>query len=363
MSQPETLFDADFMERLEYLKVMATRMLPSRHRGEHRARKRGAGIELADYRPYVDGDDTRDVDWKAFLRLDKLVLRVFDEEADLPIYLFVDRSASMAFGDPPKFDFARRMAGALSYIGLMNHDLISIVWYGPKIEGWMAPKRGRNQIFRAFRFLDAGETGGATSLSACFRAFFGSRRKRGLAVVLSDLMDDENLLGAFDACRHQKHDMFVIQTLSPQELDPALPDEALLTDSEDGSERRVRVTPRLLGRYRQALGECARRSAPTAPLRVRLFGRGHRPALRGRGHGHLPAGPLHPLTGGEPDGLRRRSAADRARRPADRRRDLPPLLGAARAAAGGRSLEPHLAAGPRRTAAPGRTSSAGSFRC
>ena len=74
-------------------------------------------------------------------------------------------------------------------------------------------------------------------------------------MVLSDLMDDENLLGAFDACRHQKHDMFVIQTLSPQELDPALPDEALLTDSEDGSERRVRVTPRLLGRYRQALGE------------------------------------------------------------------------------------------------------------
>jgi len=255
MSNSQTLFDNDFMERLEYLKLMATRMLPSRHRGEHRARKRGSGIELADYRPYVDGDDTRDVDWKAFLRLDKLVLRIFDEEADLPVYLFVDRSASMAFGNPPKFDFARKMAGALSYIGLMNHDLISIVWYGRKIDGWMAPKRGRNQIFRAFRFLDAGGTGGATSLSACFRTFFGSRRKRGLAVVLSDLMDEEDLLGAFDACRYQKHDMFVVQVLTPEELDPALPDEALLTDSEDGSERRVRVTPRLLDRYQKALAE------------------------------------------------------------------------------------------------------------
>ncbi len=255
MSGRETLFDAAFMERIEYLKLMATRMLPSRHRGEHRARKRGTGIELADYRPYVDGDDTRDVDWKAFLRLDKLVLRIFDEEADLPVYLFVDQSASMAFGDPPKFDYARKMAGALSYIGLMNHDLISIAWYGEKIGGWMPPKRGRNQVFRAFRFLDAGSTGGETSLSACFRAFFGSRRKRGLAVVLSDLMDEGDLLGAFDACRHQKHDMFVMQVLTPQELDPELPDEALLTDSENGSERRVRITPRLLDRYQRALGE------------------------------------------------------------------------------------------------------------
>ena len=255
----DTLFDADFMERLEYLKLMATRMLPSRHRGEHRARKRGSGIELADYRPYVDGDDTRDVDWKAFLRLDKLVLRIFDEEADLPVYLFVDRSASMAFGDPPKFDFARRMAGALSYIGLMNHDLVSIAWYDRRIGGLMPAKRGRNQVFRAFRFLDAGETGGETSLAACFRAFFGSRRKRGLAVVLSDLMDAEDLVAAFDACRYQKHDLFVVQVLSPEEMDPALPDEALLTDAEDGSERRVRVTPRLLDRYREALDEHRRK--------------------------------------------------------------------------------------------------------
>lgn len=253
MSDQKTLFDADFMERLEYLKLMATRMLPSRHRGEHRARKRGTGIELADYRPYVDGDDTRDVDWKAFLRLDKLVLRIFDEEADLPVYLFVDQSASMAFGDPPKFDYARKMAGALSYIGLMNHDLISIAWYGEKIGGWMPPKRGRNQIYRAFRFLDAGDTGGGTSLAECFRMFFGSRRKRGLAVVLSDLMDSGDLLAAFDACRYQKHDMVVVQVLTPQEEDPQLPDEALLTDSEDGSERRIRVTPRLLARYREAL--------------------------------------------------------------------------------------------------------------
>ncbi len=251
----ETLFDAHFMERLEYLKMMAARMLPSRHRGEHRARKRGSGIELADYRPYVAGDDTRDVDWKAFLRLDKLILRVFDEDADLPVYLFVDRSASMAFGDPSKFDHARKLAGALAYIGLLNHDLVSIVWYGDGMGEAMPPKRGRNQVFRAFRFLDAGATGGATSLSAAFRSFFGSRRKRGLAVILSDLMESDDLVAAFDACRHQKHDMFIVQVLTPEELEPALPDEALLTDSEDGSERRVRVTPRLLSRYAQALEE------------------------------------------------------------------------------------------------------------
>ncbi len=251
----DTLFDASFMERLEYLKMMAARMLPSRHRGEHRARKRGSGIELADYRPYVPGDDTRDVDWKAFLRLDKLILRVFEEDADLPVYLFVDRSASMAFGNPSKFDHARKLAGALAYIGLLNHDLITIVWYGDAMGEALPGKRGRNQVFRAFRFLDAGESGGRTSLAAAFRSFFGSRRKRGLAVILSDMMDSGDLVAAFDACRHQKHDMFLVQVLTPEELDPTLPDEALLTDSEDGSERRVRVTPRLLARYGEALEE------------------------------------------------------------------------------------------------------------
>src|SRR3990172_6320135 len=123
-SAVSTLFDEEYLKKREYLKLGWSHMLPGHMRGEHRARKKGTGVEFADYRPYVSGDDTKDVDWKAYLRLDKLILRIFDEEGDLPIYLFVDSSLSIDFRHPQKFDYARRVAAALAYIGLLNLDRV-----------------------------------------------------------------------------------------------------------------------------------------------------------------------------------------------------------------------------------------------
>ena len=160
MGEVSTLFDEEFLRKLEYLKLVANRMIPGQLRGEHRARKKGTGVEFADYRPYVSGDDTKDVDWRAYLRLDKLILRIFDEEADLPIYLFVDSSLSMNFGDPSKFDYARKVAAALGYIGLLNLDRVSVIGFDNGVSAQIASKRGRNQIWRIFKFLERMETSG-----------------------------------------------------------------------------------------------------------------------------------------------------------------------------------------------------------
>lgn len=249
MPEPATLFDDEFLRKLEYLKLVSNRMVPGHLRGEHRARKKGTGIEFADYRPYVSGDDTKDVDWKAFMRLDKLLLRIFDEEADLPIYLFVDSSQSMDFGEPRKFDYARKVAAALAFIGLLNLDRISVINYAGGVSEQIVSKRGRNQIWRIFRYLDRAEVNGETSLEKAFKAFFGARRRRGLVVILSDFMDPEGFEAGFDFVRLFRHDVFNIQILSPQEVRPELPDEALLVDSESGSSERVRVSPGLLAAY------------------------------------------------------------------------------------------------------------------
>jgi len=249
MAAVATLFDEEFLKKLEYLKLISSRMLPGHMRGEHRARKKGTGVEFADYRPYVSGDDTKDVDWKAYLRLDKLILRIFDEEADLPIYLFVDSSLSMDFGEPSKFDYARKVAAALAYIGLLNLDRVSVIGYSAGISEQIASRRGRNQIWRIFAFLDRMTLSGETSLHRAFRTYFGSKRRRGLVVVASDFMDPAGLEPAFDFLRFQRHDVFNVQILSPEEMKPQFPDEAMLVDSENGGSHRLRLSPTLLTAY------------------------------------------------------------------------------------------------------------------
>lgn len=248
-----TLFDEEFLKKLEYLKLVSNRMVPGQLRGEHRARKKGTGIEFSDYRPYVGEDDTKDVDWKAFLRLDKLIIRIFDEEADLPIYLFVDSSASMRFGEPSKFDYGRKVAAALAYIGLLNQDRISVIGYADGVAQQIASKRGRNQIWRIFSFLDRMESIGETSLHKAFRTFFGTRRRRGLVVVASDFMDPDGYEAAFDFIRLFRHDIFNLYILSPEEVRPQFPDEAMLVDSESGASQRLRMSPGLLAAYQREM--------------------------------------------------------------------------------------------------------------
>ena len=117
-----SLFDDEFLKKLEYLSILSKRLFAGQLKAERRAKRRGTGLEFADYRQYVAGDDFRHLDWKAYLRLNRLILRLFEEEEDLPIYIFVDASQSMSYGDPSKFDYARRVAAALCYIGLSNLD-------------------------------------------------------------------------------------------------------------------------------------------------------------------------------------------------------------------------------------------------
>ena len=153
---PESqLFDDEFMSKLTYLNIVSKQMIPGHMHGEHRAKKRtDSGIEFADYRQYVAGEDTKNVDWRTFMRLDKLILRMFEEDADLPIYIFFDASKSMDHGEPSKYDYARKIAAALSYIGLSNHDRVAIIGFANGIAHEMVARKGTNQIWRAFDFLE-----------------------------------------------------------------------------------------------------------------------------------------------------------------------------------------------------------------
>jgi len=139
-----TLFDDEFLKKLEYLNIISKRLFAGQLRAERRTRKRGTGLEFADYRAYVAGDDFRHLDWKAYLRLNRLILKLFEEEEDLPIYFFVDSSQSMSYGDPSKLDYSRRVAAALCYIGLANLDRVNVISFAEGVKAELPPQQGKN---------------------------------------------------------------------------------------------------------------------------------------------------------------------------------------------------------------------------
>lgn len=206
---------------------------------------------FADYRPYSPGEDTRNLDWGTYLRLDRLILRLFEEEADLPVYVFVDVSRSMDFGTPSKFDFARRFAAAIAYVGLINHDRVSLVAFSDGLVEEMPARRGKSQVWRSLHFLERLKSASGTSLQSAFRGFFGARRTRGLVVVISDFLDTEGFERSFQVIREFRHDVFAIHVTSPEELDPAPADEVLLVDAELGHSTRTRITPDIVKAYRE----------------------------------------------------------------------------------------------------------------
>ena len=120
------LLDPKFMARLDALDVLSRKILQGKLQGERRSKRRGQSVEFADHRPYVVGDDLRFVDWNIYGRLDQLFLKLFLEEQDLTVHILVDASASMAEGEPAKDLFAKKLAAALGYIGLVNNNRVTL---------------------------------------------------------------------------------------------------------------------------------------------------------------------------------------------------------------------------------------------
>ena len=118
------LFDSDFLKKLEYLSLVSRRVFRGQLLAQRRTMQLGGGIEFADHREYTPGDDFRYLDWNVYARHDELLLKRFQEEEDLHVYLLLDCSKSMAFGDPSKFDYVRRVGAALAYIALADLDRV-----------------------------------------------------------------------------------------------------------------------------------------------------------------------------------------------------------------------------------------------
>jgi len=240
-------FEDDFLKKLEYLHVVSKRAFAGQNRADRLARKRGRGLEFADHRGYSPGDDFRHIDWKAYQRLNRLLLRLFDEEQDLPIYLFIDSSRSMA--EPAKFDQARRIAAALCYIGLAHLDRVTILSFAAGLGDERVPGRGKGRIFRVFELLEKMEASGGTDLRESFKQFAARTRQQGLAVVISDFLDPAGFEPGLKMLASMGHDIFAVHITSQFDRDPGALGEIRFVDAETGDVRDIEVTPALVEAY------------------------------------------------------------------------------------------------------------------
>jgi uncharacterized protein (DUF58 family) len=249
------LFDEEFQRRLETLAIVSRRVFAGRLRAERRTKKKGSGLEFADHRDYVPGDDFRFVDWGIYQRFGRLLVRLYEEEEDLSIYFLVDCSSSMAFGDGKKFDQARRLVAALAYVGLANLDRITVVGVGDRVEARMPTTRGKGRIFTVFRFLSGLRPEGRTDLGEALKTFVAQHKRRGLAVLVSDLYDPAGFEGAINVLRFNGFEPYVLHVVDPAEAKPPLHGDVRVYDCETGDEREVTVTDRLLSRLALAYRE------------------------------------------------------------------------------------------------------------
>jgi uncharacterized protein (DUF58 family) len=244
------LFDERFLKTLEHLHMVSRKVFSGNLRAERRTRKVGSGIEFADHRTYARGDDFRYIDWNLYGRLDKLLLRLFEEEEDLAIYILVDVSDSMAIGSPlPKLHYAMQIGAALTYVGLANLDRVAIIPFSDHLVDRMPPARGKNRIFRVFDFLRKCDIGGKTALADCMKDFVTQNKRRGLAVVISDFYDPVGFEQGINTLRYHKFEPFILQAYDLREASPALHGDLTLVDCETGDTREVTVSKSLLEAY------------------------------------------------------------------------------------------------------------------
>jgi uncharacterized protein (DUF58 family) len=258
----EPLLSARLLHQLEQLEMLARRRSRSASRGERRSKARGQSVEFADHRNYVLGDDLRYLDWNLFGRLDRLFVKLYEEERELPVQIFLDASESMAFGTPSKFDFARRLAAGLGYVALCGFDRVTVRVFPEAPAGDAAQAsaraalrgvRGTKSALAYLEQLTLLRSGGAGEFNPALQRGAREVRQAGVAVVLSDVLDPAGYAAGLDALVARGFHVHLVQILAPEELNPSTFGDLRLVDSESAAEEEVTFGRFRLKAYRQVV--------------------------------------------------------------------------------------------------------------
>jgi len=274
----EELLSSELIARVSHLDVSSRKLFAGKLKGERRSKKRGESVEFADHRPYAAGDDLRHIDWNIYARLDRFFMKLFMEEEDLSLHIVIDASASADCGNPNKFFYMQQVAMTMGYIGLVNLNRVAVTAIGMRdelvipggeksIAGSVRDLRGRRRTQDLARFLCSIQPEDSTDFTAAAKRIAMTRRGKGVMIVLSDFFMKEGYETGLRLLVGRGYDVFAIQVLSPQEVEPDIAGDLMLRDIEDGDQAEVTISAPLLKKYKQNLAAycqqlrdyCARR--------------------------------------------------------------------------------------------------------
>ncbi len=229
------LLDRLFLEKLERLTIQWQKSFPGLVGGHNPSRFAGGGQEFLDHRQFHQGDDLRSVNWRAYMRLDKMFLKMFQIEPRIPIRLLLDTSASMAAGDGSKFLYARQIAAALAYVGLVRHDMISVHPFSSHLGEGKRTGGGRTQFSSTLRYFESLRAEGKTDFHHVVREFISTFGQRGLLIVISDFLDEADCERALQYLGDFGHELFLVQLWTEEDRTPPWSGELELEDGETGN--------------------------------------------------------------------------------------------------------------------------------
>lgn len=249
----------EFFGRLETLALNLRADLAGFFGGQHRVRTYGQTVEFADYREYMLGDDIRRIDWNLYSRFEKYFLKLFTDERQMQVQVFLDCSASMGKANPNKGDYAVAVAAALGFLAVHNMDKVSFnLMKGNACENPFGTIVGKNAFFRAVGELENIEFDGETDISAAVSRCPDTGTNSGLSVIVSDFFTESDWKKAVDFLNYKRRQVLLIQVMSPDEFDPVYSGRINLIDSEsvdmaDIRNMKLKITRSMQLAYEEAL--------------------------------------------------------------------------------------------------------------
>ncbi|MBV9743951.1 MAG: DUF58 domain-containing protein [Acidobacteriia bacterium] len=286
MANAAPLLDRQLLEKLERLTIHWQKSFPGLVGGHNRSQFSGAGQEFLDHRNFHHGDDLRAVNWRAYLRLEKLFLKMFQVEPRVPVRMLLDLSASMTAHGGAKIDYARRLAAALCYVGLVRLDSLEIRGFADRLSNRLLCTGGRHRISAVMDGIAAMPAGGRTDSLAVVREFITTYPARGVVIIISDFLDDGGCEKALGYLADFGHELMLLQVWADEDRTPPWTGELDLRDAETGEALKLDVDEEARERYTQAfdayggeLQKMALRSggryagiATSQPLEAVIFG-------------------------------------------------------------------------------------------
>jgi len=255
---PQPLIDSAFLEKLERLAIRWQKSFPGLVGGRNISHFAGPGQEFLDHRQFHHGDDLRAVNWRAYLRLEKLFLKMFQVEPRIPVRLLLDCSNSMTTGAASKFDYARRLAAALCYVGLVRLDTICIQPFGANLPDAFVCSGGRHRFIPAVNFLQELKPSGRTNFFEIARQFVSKYPQRGLLIIISDFLDDADCNRPLQFLADFGHELMLVHVWADEDRDPNWEGQLDLTDAETGATLEIGFDAGGRERYTEAFDDYAR---------------------------------------------------------------------------------------------------------